>query len=211
MFFIPPPPTPSLPFARDNKFLMNFELPVGSIISFAGKIKQGSSSDEHTTDLQRYHWRVCDGSQLHRDEFPELYNALGYLYGGKEELFSLPDLRGMFLRGVGKDSDKGASEERKNPNPNKKEESYSGVGSIQDFALQTHQHQYQEPQEGAPGKSGSVFASKATSLTSTPTDSKASVPGKVKVSKHETRPINAYIYYLIKCKSVEQTPYNISK
>lgn len=45
---------------------------------------------------------VCDGSAVSRTTYPELYNAIGNLYGAGNgtTTFNLPDFRGEFVRGV---------------------------------------------------------------------------------------------------------------
>jgi microcystin-dependent protein len=43
---------------------------------------------------------VCDGSLQSTTTYPELFNAIGYLYGGSGTSFQLPDLRGEFIRGA---------------------------------------------------------------------------------------------------------------
>ncbi|KZT39560.1 hypothetical protein SISSUDRAFT_1061043 [Sistotremastrum suecicum HHB10207 ss-3] len=66
-------------------------VPVGSILSY-------------TTDelwrLPTIDWAVCEGQQLLADDWPELFHAIGYTNGGKDGVFKVPDLRGVFLRGA---------------------------------------------------------------------------------------------------------------
>ena len=56
-------------------------------------------------------WLLCDGSAVSRSEYVNLYKAIGICWGNGDgsTTFNLPDLRGMFLRGVsgesGKDED----------------------------------------------------------------------------------------------------------
>lgn len=45
---------------------------------------------------------ICDGSALDVTEYAELFSVIGYRYGGKDETFYLPDLRGRVL--VGQDA-----------------------------------------------------------------------------------------------------------
>jgi microcystin-dependent protein len=70
----------------------NFEtmsVPPGTIIAFAGnRIPEG--------------YLLCDGSEVKRSRYPQLFEAIGTIYGGNASTrFKLPDLRGMFIRGVG--------------------------------------------------------------------------------------------------------------
>ena len=56
-------------------------------------------------------WLLCDGRAVSRSEYFNLYKAIGICWGNGDgsTTFNLPDLRGMFLRGVsgesGKDED----------------------------------------------------------------------------------------------------------
>ena len=51
-------------------------------------------------------WLLCDGKAVSRTEYQNLYNAIGIAWGKGDgsTTFNLPDLRGMFLRGVSGDS-----------------------------------------------------------------------------------------------------------
>lgn len=42
---------------------------------------------------------VCNGAALSTSQYPALFNAIQYTYGGSGSTFNLPDLRGMFIRG----------------------------------------------------------------------------------------------------------------
>lgn len=44
-------------------------------------------------------WLKCDGALVSKYAFPQLFNKIGYTYGGSGNDFRLPDLRGEFLRG----------------------------------------------------------------------------------------------------------------
>lgn len=51
-------------------------------------------------------WLLCDGKAISRSEYRNLYDAIGVSWGTGDDstTFNLPDLRGMFLRGVSGDS-----------------------------------------------------------------------------------------------------------
>ena len=89
---------PSAPYSESAFNAMPF--PAGMIVPFAGpadNIPEG--------------WLLCDGSAVSRDKYANLYRAIGVCWGtgNNASTFNLPDLRGMFLRGVsgesGNDSD----------------------------------------------------------------------------------------------------------
>ena len=45
---------------------------------------------------------LCDGSEVLVDDFPELHNVIGYLYGSSDSTsFCLPDMKDKTLWGVG--------------------------------------------------------------------------------------------------------------
>jgi phage-related tail fiber protein len=51
-------------------------------------------------------WLLCDGSAISRSDYSNLYNAIGVCWGTGDgaTTFNIPDLRGMFLRGVSGES-----------------------------------------------------------------------------------------------------------
>jgi len=65
--------------------------PAGMIIAFAGPAENIPAG-----------WLLCDGSEVSRSTYSNLYNAIGVAWGtgNGSTTFNLPDLRGMFLRGV---------------------------------------------------------------------------------------------------------------
>lgn len=66
-------------------------IPAGSIIPFAGPVENIPAG-----------WMLCDGSAVSRSTYANLYNAIGVAWGTGDgaTTFNLPDLRGMFLRGL---------------------------------------------------------------------------------------------------------------
>lgn len=85
---------PSSPYAEvAHNATLTF--PAGMIIPFAGPA-------ENIPDG----WMLCDGSPISRSEYANLYKAIGVCWGTGDgaTTFNLPDLRGMFLRGVSGDS-----------------------------------------------------------------------------------------------------------
>lgn len=70
--------------------------PAGMVSPFAGPVDNIPEG-----------WLLCDGSEISRTEYANLYNAIGVCWGIGDgaTTFNLPDLRGMFLRGVSGDSE----------------------------------------------------------------------------------------------------------
>jgi microcystin-dependent protein len=164
-------------------------LPVGSVLAFAGDVTRLA------TPLVVQGFLVCDGRTLLVSEFPDLYDAIGTLYtpSAGTAFFSLPDLRGYFLRGV----DPTGKVDPDNQD-RKRADGATGpvVGSVQQSAFQLHEHEYMQAvnSSGAGQGSGAVgLASQAT--TKVVAESGGSAP---LTSAQETRAINFYVYYIIK-------------
>ena len=88
--------------------------PVGTVITFAGATPPP-------------YYLECDGQEISRTEYSNLFNVLGELYGAGDGVntFNLPDLRGEFIRGW--DNGKGVDIGRQ-------------VGSAQLDQFQIHRH-----------------------------------------------------------------------
>jgi microcystin-dependent protein len=72
-------------------------------------------------------WLLCDGTQVKRAQYPNLYSAIGGTFGTGDgsTTFNLPDLRGKFIRGWGPVN---------SLDPNRK------LGTVQGDLLGTHRH-----------------------------------------------------------------------
>lgn len=186
-------PIPSMPGPGMGQPPM-IGVPVGTVVAFAGQIT--SPSAEYKTNIEALGWMICDGRELEKGQYPELFAALGNLYGGQDEMFNLPDYRGYFLRGVDADG-------KHDPDTDKRIApaggQQTGVGSSQDDALQTHQHTYNKTELTTivPGDTlppTPVAGPPKAALTVEPIDK----PNNPKISAHETRPKNIYVHYMIK-------------
>jgi microcystin-dependent protein len=194
------PLTPGIPTGH-LPTSMPLYFPPGIVLAFAGEVTEDSSQVvTGTTYLEPYGWMVCDGRSLDASTYPYLYAVLGARYnqqGDSANTFRLPDYRGYFLRTVsgnsGVDKDSG---NRKMPDGS----TSAAVGSIQQDALQSHVHSYLQPNGGAtPSQTGTALATPPTITQQTgipETQTGAAVP--VNVSDNETRPMNIYVYYIIK-------------
>ena len=158
-------------------------LPTGTIISFVGSDLNGLPAQ----------WLLCDGRPLSPGDYPGLSKALNGAFGiDPNGNFYLPDLRGMFLRGVTGDSsnDPDAASRQSQPNPgasNKPGNTQNNVGSVQLDAFANHSHALGSPFPfGSNGvleiylRDGPIMPN-ATGFT----------------GGSETRPKNVYVYYLI--------------
>ncbi len=191
------------------------EPPVGALMAFAGKLgppipntasppTSSETGDYVTNELESWGWMLCDGRSLSVYLYPELFAVLGYLYGGSGDSFQIPDYRGYFWRGTdagaGVDKDAGTRTD-----PAGGSATNSGVGSIQPFAVQAHEHIYLSAETtAAPANSGSAAGAPLGTKQLTnggPTNNLQTPPGDVQVSAYETRPSNIYVNYIIKFTS----------
>ncbi|MCP4176887.1 MAG: tail fiber protein [bacterium] len=173
-------------FSQETEIFLK-EVPIGTVVIWTG-----------TPDvLQKYtsNWLICDGSKVSKKKYPLLCEALSDNWGtiegeGKEQTFTLPDLRGVFLRGV----NQGREDKYADPDVSKREK-YNGekskdVGSFQSDEFKKHTH------TSNAAKYKKVTA-QSGSQSVTSGKNKASINSK---GGKETRPKNAYVYYIIKAR-----------
>jgi microcystin-dependent protein len=180
--------------------------PVGAITAFAGAI-----GDNGGVSLSEC-WLLCDGAPLSIDDaaFAQLFDVIGYNYGGsvEEGIFRLPDYRGRFMRGA----DRGAgvdpdacrrhhhADERPRPDGSMAEPSGDTVGSIQKSATARPHEAFTAclshlPQRGM--TTGIPIGEPPK--TATWNDGSRTVDTCTAGGDAESRPVNAYVNYFIKC------------
>jgi microcystin-dependent protein len=166
----------SLRLSKSNRVFMP-GVPVGTIVAFGGRnIPPG--------------WLLCDGSLVNRSQFPNLFLILDSVWGSGNSTttFNLPDLRGQFLRGVSGTSNV-------DPDTTMRTPKYSGgntgnnVGSYQVDELKSHSHLITRRTNSS---NGNYFAAGSNAASNAGPDSTLDTGGT------ETRPKNAYVYYIIK-------------
>ena len=111
-------------------------LPIGSILSYGGQF----------LDQLPGIWLPCDGKALERAHYSSLFHAIGVSHGDGSDapghanrLFNLPDLRGVFIRGVdpiGREDPEAAAREARKPGGH----NGAQVGSYQADCFQAHNH-----------------------------------------------------------------------
>lgn len=81
----------------------------------------------------------CAGFELDRNEYEELFNRIGYMYGGTDPMFKLPDYQDYFIRGFDPD---GVADP--NNTSRLRDDGTSGaiIGSKQDDDFESHTHGY---------------------------------------------------------------------
>ncbi|HZV36442.1 MAG TPA: tail fiber protein [Verrucomicrobiae bacterium] len=160
----------------------NILSPPGAIIAFGGaNIPAG--------------WLLCNGSNVSRATYTNLYNAIGTAWGngdGSGTTFSLPDLRGVFLRGVnGTRNDSYTDPGDARGNLFAGGNSGNAVGSYQQDMYKAHNHNLtwgigNFQNQATPW---SVPIVNMYFNNTYPTDTQGGT---------ETRPKNAYVNYIIK-------------
>lgn len=137
-------------------------------------------------------WHVCDGTLLSQSQYSNLYAVIGDSFGASPPSgqFYLPDLRGQFVRGVDDDSGTDPDTDDRVDMQNSAT-AYSGVGSVQPCALESHTHSYQETTSTSDGSIDDAHAYHNSSQAT-------GAPDGASVSDNETRPVNAYLYFIIR-------------
>lgn len=121
-------------------------------------------------------WFECRGQSLDKVSYLDLFNVIGYTYGGSGNSFRLPDLRGEFLRGW--DNGRGIDSGR-------------AFGSLQLDEFKAHTHGMTGGNVGSGGSPGTGFT-------------QLSYPGLVNsAGGSETRPRNVALLPCIKYSSVQ--------
>ena len=90
------------------------KMPVGTMLPYAGnKAPDG--------------WLICDGAELEKSKYPDLYTAIGDVWGKAKANgnFCIPDMRGVFLRGY---------------DPVHKFDGAEAFGHFQQSAIKAHSH-----------------------------------------------------------------------
>ncbi len=127
--------------AKDLKHSIDYiATPPGTIAAYGGPL--------NTDELKKQGWLLCNGDPVSRVEFKSLFDQIGDSWGRGDGVhtFNLPDLRGVFLRGVNHGrTDMYADCEATNRlrlavGGNKGDQ----VGSYQSDNLPTHSHQWGE-------------------------------------------------------------------
>lgn len=130
---------------------------------------------------------IADGRSLKKSEYPELFNVLGYIYGGSGENFNLPNFSdGKFMRSIGGNA--------------------AGLGVVQKDAFQGHYHKWRDSTTVAGwaynlvGNTSNNFGNRDnTSAVAEPKSD--GVNGEPRTA-NETRPLNMSVVVLIKAKDV---------
>jgi microcystin-dependent protein len=182
-------------------------VPIGSVIAY------GADAMANSAALQAQGWLFCDGSAVSRTTFSQLFAVLGTRHGSGDgsTTFNLPDYRGRFVRGT----DHGAGRDpdislRVAANPGGV--TGDNIGSVQPGAtarpaysalttdtqgIHTHTVAHVPSDNSSYRIAGSSLA-KWTDDSATTSAAGAHCHSVVAGGDRETRPINAYVDYLIR-------------
>ncbi len=109
-------------------------IPIGAIFAFPSeKIPEG--------------FLPCEGQELSRIQYPELFTLIGTAFGGTAKTFCLPDLQGQFIRGLDRAGNTDIKEDGKTRQ----------IGEYQDDAIQGHKHVSGETNKGGSHKHNICF------------------------------------------------------
>lgn len=172
--------------------------PAGSVTAWAGLPAERELPTGQTLGGIPSGWLLCDGSSVPTASYPELFSAIGYLYGGSENNFNLPDYRGYFLRGQAADSSQDPDIGGRSHVTGWAEENGLLEGSRQGYQTRSHNHENGSGNRLLRGYANRVAATD-TIFTSAVTVSVISGVDVIAASGgNETRPKNQYVWYIIK-------------
>jgi len=158
--------------------------PPGTIVAYGGPIAPLG-------------WQLCDGTFLNKLTYSALFAVIGTSFGEPNNAqFQVPDLRGVFLRGVnGSQSGPWAD-----PETNGRTFMYTGgatgnaIGSVQGDAFQNHTHYI----GGFGLASGNGGDTRFNTLSDYGNRQYDRLSGSANGGGSETRPKNVYVNYIIK-------------
>lgn len=146
-------------------------------------------------------WLECAGQSVTTAAYPDLFDIIGYEYGGSGANFNLPDYRGVFLRGW----DHGAGVDPNAATRTARGDGTTGdaIGTEQDDAAEAHYHTIANG-DGTTGglNSGNYLASNNSGqwfgYTLAGSGSTPSIGRTSSTTGSETRPKNVNIMFIIK-------------
>jgi hypothetical protein len=157
----------------------------GTIVAYAGPLDEASLTNQG--------WLPCDGRPVRIADYKDLYKQIKSTWGNGDGVFTfnLPDLRGVFLRGVnGIRTDPFSDPDATNrvsllDGGNKK----NNVGSYQPDEFKSHTHDIKVYIKEL---GGNINGAGRGNVDGTNSNMVLANGG------NETRPKNAYVYYIIK-------------
>lgn len=189
--------------AQATAVINQMTVPIGSVIAYSGTI------DPPVDDIEgAVQWLLCDGRALDTRTYPSLFSVIGNSFGNgtannpkqipSQFSFNLPDLRGRFIRGTddmngtpaGNDPDI-TSRTAMMPGGNTGQ-SPDKIGSLQADTVGPHKHTMPGVYQNGSWEAGDPWLGYST------TDSYKNSNPTTAMTTHETRPVNAYLNYIIR-------------
>ncbi|MGB3465185.1 MAG: phage tail protein [Cyclobacteriaceae bacterium] len=155
-------------------------------------------------------WKVCDGTQFPKESFRELYKIIADNWtpdtGASKDLFRIPDLRGLFLRGVSGTRNDSWSDPQKDDRIAFGKNSSNEVGSFQYQATKLPGNPFKTDVDiflqgrGKGMEHGVGNPNKVTQGDYLSDGRNWKTTNTIYGGDKETRPNNAYIHWIIKVK-----------
>jgi len=124
---------------------------------------------------------ICDGTSYLKATYLQLWNAIGYTYGGSGTIFNVPDFRGLFLRGLG-------------TNATNTNFTGSALGTLQTDVIKNHTHSFSYQLSTASSGAGAPLVNNIQSSTLPTVINTSTNTG----NSSETRPANQSVIWCIK-------------
>ncbi len=170
-------------------------VPPGTIVAFGGHHENTPAG-----------WLLCDGTEYDSSLYPRLHGTIAHYWGGKAGFtFRVPDLRGMFLRGLSRNTGRDPDMDSRVKIWDGEDGNFGGnVGSYQADQFASHRHWIKQTQGNTdtPASGGRGFATWNNGLR--PGDNEYvdqtidPAPYIKNEGGAETRPKNVYVNYIIK-------------
>lgn len=174
-----------------------YAAPLGSVLPYAGQLTN--------EQLNAQGWQLCDGSPLPVAKYPALFELLGTLYGGDGNThFNAPDYRGLFLRGL--DPAGKVDRDAATRTPVGSGAAWGPtIGSVQACATAPGINKFYVDVPAIPQQNlaaqADLGANKFVAATAPGPDHLVNAGGDL-----ETRPINAYVHFIIKIDAFAHLP-----
>lgn len=177
-------------FAKMEGRAAHLSAPIGTILSYGGPVR--GDEGRLVEVVQGSGWYLCNGAAVSRTNFSALFQAVDTLWGkgDNNQTFNLPDLRGVFLRGVNHDR-KGdfADPDAKDRKAIDGRTAGNEAGTYQGDEFRSHNHTIGMAQTASPHDNAVMGAHGNRPTVDTQAKGGA-----------ETRPKNAYVNFMIKAR-----------
>lgn len=175
--------------------LLGALIPTGSVMAFAAATAPAG-------------YLICDGAAVSRTTYAALFAIIGVTHGQGDNIntFNLPDYRGRFLRGADGSANRDPDKATRTAS-NTGGQSGNNVGSVQTDAFQGHVHADSSVASPLTGWRRIAVAGGGTTDVPNLLNSTGGTGSPIYVSDgtrgvpraaSETRPMNAYVNYVIK-------------